>query len=176
MSRKPRKPTPQEREAGLFRTLRTVRAALRREMRRRRTAEDDLKRATDPMLNDLRIKDGQIDMTLAGKAVERIAAIFAATLIGAPNYNELKMEGRSKVTGEDLAFTVTVQKLDGKTPHELRRKAEASLDKLLDALTTYAKAQQKHAQESTSANWTSEAKTFGKLITALEAERPDWNT
>ncbi len=132
MSSRPRKPTPQEREAALFRSLRSTRAALRREMKRRRAAEDDLKRATDPMLNDLRLKDGSLDVTLTAPIVSRIMSLFATTLIDAPNYNEAQLRGRSSVTGKDIAFTVTVQKVDGKTPHELRREAEAAASAMFE--------------------------------------------
>lgn len=148
MSRRPRKPTPQEKVEKLGRALRSTRAALRREMKRRREAEDDLTRATDPTLKELRLKDGTFDMELVGGACERMMAIFATSLIGAPNYREAQLRGHSNITGEQLAFTVTVQKQDGKTPHELRREAEANASALFDEVQALKKTLAKQRKEA----------------------------
>lgn len=99
-------------------------------------AEGDLQLLRDPMLSDMRLENGQLDIGLVGASAERLASIMCAMLMDAPNYKELQMRARSKVLGDDLHFTMTIQKDDGKskTPHELRAIAERRANLLQEAL------------------------------------------
>lgn len=80
--------------------------------------------ATEPLLSGLRMENGALDIELCGRAVEQMTALWATSLIKAKNYSEAILQCKSDVTGEDLWFTVTLQKQGRPTPHELRQKFE----------------------------------------------------
>jgi len=111
--------------------LKELRGKLRDEKKRHAETAAELARIQDPTLADLRFKDGTLDVSLTGPIIHRLAAIWCTTLIEAPNYNEIKAEMASGVLGGHQEFTVTVQRRDGKTPHELRREAEEKLAKMI---------------------------------------------
>ncbi|MFD4855089.1 hypothetical protein [Streptomyces atratus] len=89
------------------------------------------------MMRSLTIKDGVATLELA-EATEMVR-IFAAGMRGcldghgASNYVEMEMTDGA--TGD--AFTVTVQRRNGMTPHQFRQQAEASLGKVLGIVTEY---------------------------------------
>lgn len=63
-----------------------------------------------------------------------IATCFASLVANAPNYTEMQFKTVTKYHGKWDWLTVTIQKLNGKTPHQLRQEAEAERDKLLKRL------------------------------------------
>lgn len=67
---------------------------------------------------------------ITGRTVAAIAGHLAAWLRAheAENYTE------TEFTHYETPFTVTVQRNNGQTPHQLRRKAEAERDELLSIL------------------------------------------
>lgn len=67
---------------------------------------------------------------ITGRTVAAIAGHLAAWLREheAENYTE------TEFTHYETPFTVTVQRNDGQTPHQLRRKAEAERDELVSIL------------------------------------------
>ena len=83
-------------------------------------------------VREFSFKDGDLDAAFVGEG----AAAIAMTLVGfyreqrGENYVEMQLG--DKKTGE--RFTVTVQRVAGKTPHELRGRAEARAETLAAAL------------------------------------------
>lgn len=59
---------------------------------------------------------------------KHIATCFASLVANAPNYTEMQFKTVAKYHGKWDWLTVTIQKLNGKTPHQLRREAEAELE------------------------------------------------
>jgi hypothetical protein len=71
--------------------------------------------------------EGGIDMVLRGGLLPAVVEMFAVAFEEHNATNYLEIKGHH----ERLGFlTVTIQKCDGKTPHELRMAAEAELAKL----------------------------------------------
>lgn len=83
-------------------------------------------------VKEFSFKDGDFDAAFVGEG----AAAIAMTLIGfyreQKGENYVEMQFGDKKTGE--RFTVTVQRVAGKTPHELRSAAEARAETLAAAL------------------------------------------
>jgi hypothetical protein len=63
-----------------------------------------------------------------------IAKCFASMVADAPNYVEMRFEPYAQWKGKWEWLTVHIQKGNGKTPHQLRREAEAELEKLMAQL------------------------------------------
>ncbi len=70
----------------------------------------------------------KIDATMAGEAVRVFSIALAETFRNSGALNYIEMMANSP-DGADR-FTVTVQRAGGKTPHELRRAAEARVEEL----------------------------------------------
>lgn len=87
---------------------------------------DEAVAAIDPMITDMRLANGQIDLVLSGAAMERLASVVAKHFraSGATNYIEMSLFERAPPNDR---FVVTVQRVQGKSPHDLRAKAEADL-------------------------------------------------
>jgi hypothetical protein len=82
------------------------------------------------------IENGSIEAELES-APEIIATLYAAlghALGNAPNYVEASIEVKPSMRMPHEAFLVTVQRRSGKSPHELRREAEARVEELEAAL------------------------------------------
>lgn len=67
----------------------------------------------DPTLKELRLDGGELNMTLAGPAVERMAVLFAEYFIGlgAKNFVEFTIYGRDR-----SRYTLTMQKVGALSP------------------------------------------------------------
>lgn len=87
----------------------------------------ELQRLCDPTLKDMRLENGKLDLSLSGPAVERIAAVVAEHFRALPAQNYIELSLREREPPNDR-FVVSVQRMQGKSPHELRRKAEAERD------------------------------------------------
>lgn len=57
-----------------------------------------------------------------------IATCFASLVANATNYTEMQFRTVAKYHGKWDWLTVTIQKFNGKTPHQLRRESEAELE------------------------------------------------
>ena len=82
---------------------------------------------SETTLRDLSVGNGSINATFEGGAVQLMVDALADQFVesGAPNY--IEMQFHSKATGP-LLFTL--QRVDGKTPHQLRAEAEQERDAL----------------------------------------------
>lgn len=87
----------------------------------------------NPELTAINIGNGSLDVGLRGVAPQIFAAAFARQFkdSGGINYVEMRMVTADPSVGELL---VTLQRLDGKTPHQLRMEAEAALAEARHAL------------------------------------------
>jgi len=88
----------------------------------------------EPIIREMQIKGGQLNMSVSGVAASIMARSFGDLLLNqkAPNYIETRFH-----TPQGDKLLVTVQRTDGKTPHELRAEAEekiADLEKQLEGL------------------------------------------
>jgi hypothetical protein len=110
---------------SLREALATERAARQAAEAERDEARSEMERIKDPILRDLRLENGCLNLELSGEIVSRMALIFTDHFIatGAKNYIEFNIYGKN---GDRFAFHV--QKVSGgKSPHELRVEAESSL-------------------------------------------------
>jgi hypothetical protein len=101
------------------------------------------KNVTDAtMLTGLTTGGDGLTVGLQGGAASLLAEMLAEQYkgSGAVNYLQLSFESRVTLPGE--AFIVTVQRVAGKTPHQLRAEAEAERD----ALRQYLEAAQRRAE------------------------------
>lgn len=81
---------------------------------------------TPPTLEEMIYRNGELKIELRHPfAVQAMAASFMDTLGEAPNYAEAHLTDTKTRT----PLTVTVQKVSGKTPHQLRIEAESERDK-----------------------------------------------
>lgn len=80
-------------------------------------------------IEEMSLKDGAMEMRLKEnpKLAEWTAACFAQIVADAPNYAEMQL---GRVTKKGELITVLIQKASGKTPHQLRREAEAEVERL----------------------------------------------
>lgn len=77
-------------------------------------------------ISELVAQNGSIDMTLKSKELLAIFAMGCRGLLrDAPNYVEMTLF----TTDTKERFIVTVQRANGKTPHDLRKEAEAVLER-----------------------------------------------
>jgi hypothetical protein len=89
----------------------------------------------EPRVTAMEIQNGEIDVSIKSKElVEIMASIFETYLdqIGAENYGEIQGETHANQLTVDVGrpILVTIQRRDGKTPHTLRREAEAEVARL----------------------------------------------
>ena len=80
------------------------------------------------------IDQGAVDVELGcePEVVANLYASLALLLSEAPNYSEASLT--IKPAGVVEGYTVTVQRANGKTPHQLRREAEAEVSELRNEL------------------------------------------
>lgn len=99
---------------------------LRRELDQALEAVDKL---LEPAVKSFQLEDGTFSMALTGPAMERLAAVIVGHFkaLGPENYFEMTLFDRED-PGE--RYTVTVQKVSAKSPHELRREAEDRVEEL----------------------------------------------
>ena len=108
---------------------------------------------SETTLRDLRVVNGSINATFEGGAVQLMVDALADRFVesGAPNYIEMQFHG--KATGP-LLFTL--QRVDGKTPHQLRAEAEQERDALRAEVQT----------------WQEQAKAYWSKIEQMERQEP----
>lgn len=73
---------------------------------------------------------------------EMIGMCFASIVAKSPNYTEMTYKprhGGACVDGQEVFYTVTVQKVEGLTPHQLRLRAEQERDHIRGELAELAK-------------------------------------
>ncbi|WP_156350278.1 hypothetical protein [Achromobacter sp. 2789STDY5608633] len=86
----------------------------------------------DPRLAGLELDRRMADFGLEGASCQAIAEAFAEQFrrSGSPNYVEMHFEHSDAEIG---ALFVTLQRVNGKTPHQLRAEAEAAAPKIHNA-------------------------------------------
>lgn len=86
-------------------------------------------------IHELIVRNGKIDATFGGEMVQEIGLVFvdAYRKAGAVNYLEMTFHGKTEA-GELERFTMTIQRVNGKTPHECRVEAERERDAARTAL------------------------------------------
>lgn len=84
-------------------------------------------------LKELHIEDGGIELHLeqTPELAHWIGTCLASMVVASPNYTEMQFQMSPKWKGERKWITVTVQKQEGKTPHQLRQEAEKKVLALL---------------------------------------------
>lgn len=82
------------------------------------------------LLTEIVVRGGGLDVGFQGGAAQLLAEALAKQYAdnGGVNYIEMTFESRQVLPGQ--RFIVTVQRRDGKTPHALRREAEAEAERL----------------------------------------------
>lgn len=80
-------------------------------------------------LKKLSMEEGGMEMEIQSDPhlAKHIATCFASLVANSPNYTEMVFTTNAKYHGKWDHLTVTIQKFNGKTPHELRREAEEEL-------------------------------------------------
>ena len=80
---------------------------------------------SETTLRDLRVVNGSINATFEGGAVQLMVDALADQFVESGASNYIEMQFHSKATGP-LLFTL--QRVNGKTPHQLRTEAEKERD------------------------------------------------
>lgn len=83
----------------------------------------------EPGLKHMRFENGELDMEVVGKAVERIAEALTEWFRADPGENYIEMNLNSR-TEPFERYAVTVQRIPGKSPADLRNEAQAEVDRL----------------------------------------------
>ena len=100
--------------------------------------------ASETILRELSVGNGSINATFEGGAVQLMVDALATQFVESGAANYIEMQFHSEATGP-LLFTL--QRVDGKTPHQLRAEAEQERDKLRElnsALSTKSNSQVIH--------------------------------
>lgn len=114
----------------MYRKARGERDALRAE-------NDELRKAlaqkvtSETMLRDLSVGNGSINATFEGGAAHLLVDSLATQFIESGVHNYIEMQFHSEATGPLL---LTLQRVNGATPHELLAKVEKERDILCDRL------------------------------------------
>lgn len=105
-----------------------------REKARADAAEKERDEANAALVNirEMHFENGALDVAFSGDGATAIAMVLVAFYKEHGGENYVEMQLADKTTGE--RYTVTIQRVAGKTPHELRDAAEASRDRLAAAL------------------------------------------
>jgi hypothetical protein len=84
-------------------------------------------------LKSMKFENGQFDMAVTGPAMEHIAACVVGHFkaLGPENYFEMSLFDREDPSER---YVVTVQKVSAKSPHELRKAAEADVAEFMRRL------------------------------------------
>jgi hypothetical protein len=101
--------------------------------------ERELAQIKDPLIKHLRLENGEFNMAVGGLIVEHMGAILIAWFRsgGAQNYVEMSFHEKVEPFNH---FTLNMQCVEGKTPHQLRDIAEKRAVMLEEALAKAAKA------------------------------------
>lgn len=112
----------------------TFRQRMIAEKARAEKAERERDEANAAIMNirELHFKDGNLDAAVGGEGATAIAMTLVGFYKAQGGANYVEMQLADKNTGE--RYTVTVQRVAGKTPHELRTAAEARAETLAAAL------------------------------------------
>jgi len=88
------------------------------------------------VLTGLNMDDGKMDIKIQQDPAlaQWIAKCFASMIANSPNYTEMRFNCYGQYCGKLDWITVTIQKGNGKTPHEMRREAERERDELRSRL------------------------------------------
>jgi cell division septum initiation protein DivIVA len=79
---------------------------------------------------DIAIENGGLSLSLEGGGAQLLAEILAKQYADSEAVNYLQLSFTSQHSAPGEAFVVTVQRVAGKTAHELRAEAEADRDRL----------------------------------------------
>lgn len=79
---------------------------------------------------DIAIENGGLSLALEGGGVQLLAEILAKQYADSEAVNYLQLSFTSQHSAPGESFVVTVQRVAGKTAHELRAEAEADRDRL----------------------------------------------
>lgn len=82
---------------------------------------------SETMLRDFNVGNGSINASFEGGAVHLLVDSLATQFVESGAHNYIEMQFHSEATGPLL---LTLQRVDGATPHELRVKAENDRDTL----------------------------------------------
>ena len=102
-----------------------------------RAENDELRKAltqkvtSETMLRDLSVGNGSINASFEGGAVHLLVDSLATQFVESGAHNYIEMQFHSEATGPLL---LTLQRVNGKTPHQLRAEAEKERDILCDRL------------------------------------------
>ena len=106
---------------------------------------------SETILRDLSVRNGSINATFEGGAIQLMVEALATQFVESGAANYIEMQFHSEATGP-LLFTL--QRVDGKTPHQLRAEAE----------------QERDALRAEVESWRGLAKQFGNEADALRAQ------
>lgn len=83
-------------------------------------------------LKELHLKDGamEVEFEHSPELSQWIGLCFASMVVTSPNYTEMQFQMHPNWKGERKWITVTVQKHEGKTPHQMRQEAERELSRV----------------------------------------------
>lgn len=95
----------------------------------KRGEERERERLSEPLVKSFQFEDGSFNIVLTGPAVEHMAAAFVGHFkaMGAENYFEMNLFDREEPYQR---YTVTVQKVSGKSPADKVKDAEARIAEL----------------------------------------------
>ena len=88
---------------------------------------------SETMLRDLNVGNGSINASFEGGAVHLLVDSLATQFVESGATNYLEMQFHSEATGPLL---LTLQRVNGKTPHQLRAESEKERDQLRSDLAT----------------------------------------
>jgi hypothetical protein len=104
-------------------------AELDREVERQREIAADAVAGGTRIL-DIAMENGGLSLSLEGGGAQLLAEILAKQYADSAAVNYLQLSFTSQHSAPGESFVVTVQRVAGKTAHELRAEAEAELDRL----------------------------------------------
>ena len=124
-------------ESAVQTATRIMNIELIRERDDLRAENDELRKAlaqkvtSETMLRDLSVGNGSINAAFEGGAVHLLVDSLATQFVESGAHNYIEMQFHSEATGPLL---LTLQRVNGKTPHQLRAEAEKERDILCDRL------------------------------------------
>ena len=123
---------------------------------------------SETMLRNLSLGNGSINASFEGGAVHLFVDAFAEQFLESDATNYLEMSFHSNVTGP---LVVTLQRVNGKTPHQLR----AEVEQERDALRAELKAA--HAMALNGVEWRELAQKYEAEIEKMKQQEPvAWTT
>ena len=90
-------------------------------------------------IKKLNVEEGHMDIEIQQNPslAVYVSTCFASMVASSPNYTEVKFELLGKYRGKHEWMTVLIQKMNGKTPHQMRQEAEKERDELRERLSKY---------------------------------------